>query len=732
MNAATASSHLEHVSCDICGSSKARPLFDRARDGRARNVVCQRCGLVFVSPRRTPEAIKAHYTSGGFSAAARDARQPSKGKLYESETRALERFRTLRPHLDLLHDAPRRSLEIGSGIGSFSHLMQGLGLDAQALEPDPAFAAFGQDRYGVPISDRLYEETALPSGALGLVSSFHVIEHVLSPRRFLQKAHGELGMGGLLFLEMPTIDRPYRGDLEHFFWSVHLHTFSKNTIAGLLRSVGFEPVAFGYRDRAFLWVIAQKRDPSDVHNTPYPFDDPERVRARTLALHEAHRKRQRFGLLKGVARRVRAASGEAADVFREAPEKLLPAVAQKATHWGEVLQQEYPAVPAAVGAGVARLGQAAGRASIRLGKHLPAPKYVAHYGLHEPGNAGDTMLFAAVRQALERHRRVRWSLEPLWDDITPLVIERLNAQARAIVVGGGGLFLPDTNENGKSGWQWACPTELIEQIDVPLIVYAVGYNTFRGQQGFAPVFRDNVNALVRKSTFIGLRNKGSVQALSNHLEPGLAEKLSFQPCPTTVMRQLYPDLVRTEHPRGRRVLALNTAFDRYALRLGKDGPEALAAVARAIRRADEAGWQIKLAVHVAPRDATVLPWLVRAGVDFEEVNLHRAPPEAVIRFYRDVDLTVGMRGHSQMIPFGLGNAIISLISHDKLRWFLDDIGHPEWGVEMGRPDLEDALSDKIQQVGDTLSEVRGHVRGAQEELWQITKANETQFQHALP
>ena len=47
-----------------------------------------------------------------------------------------------------------------------------------------------------------------------------------------------------------------------------------------------------------------------------------------------------------------------------------------------------------------------------------------------------------------------------------------------------------------------------------------------------------------------------------------------------------------------------------------------------------------------------------------------------------------MRGHSQMIPFGLRKNILSIVSHDKLKWFLEDIDHPEWGVDVRENDFK--------------------------------------------
>jgi hypothetical protein len=82
-----------------------------------------------------------------------------------------------------------------------------------------------------------------------------------------------------------------------------------------------------------------------------------------------------------------------------------------------------------------------------------------------------------------------------------------------------------------------------------------------------------------------------------------------------------------------------------------------------------------------------------------------------------------MRGHAQMIPFGLGAPILSLIAHDKLGWFLDDIGHPEWGVDVTRADFPDALAACWRAIAVDLPGCRGKIAEAREKLWQITERN---------
>jgi len=76
-----------------------------------------------------------------------------------------------------------------------------------------------------------------------------------------------------------------------------------------------------------------------------------------------------------------------------------------------------------------------------------------------------------------------------------------------------------------------------------------------------------------------------------------------------------------------------------------------------------------------------------------------------------------------MIPFGMGNAIISLISHDKLAWFLEDIDKPEWGIDVRSHDLEKLLIEKIKAFDACRMRIKRQVENAQEKLWGITLEN---------
>ena len=173
----------------------------------------------------------------------------------------------------------------------------------------------------------------------------------------------------------------------------------------------------------------------------------------------------------------------------------------------------------------------------------------------------------------------------------------------------------------------------------------------------------------------------------------------------------------------RKKLAINIAFDRHNLRFGNREDQILRSISRAMKWANQRGWEIDLAAHL-PTDLHMIPWLIGENVAFKVSNFSARPASETMNFYNQMPLTIGecvvMR---QMVPFGLGNAIISIISHDKLGYFLDDIHHKEWGIDVGDPCIEEVLISKIQAVESNMSIIKTQINAAQESLWKLTLKN---------
>ncbi|MFE7407811.1 polysaccharide pyruvyl transferase family protein, partial [Isoptericola sp. NPDC057559] len=336
--------------------------------------------------------------------------------------------------------------------------------------------------------------------------------------------------------------------------------------------------------------------------------------------------------------------------------------------------------------------------------------HVAFY-VQDGENFGDVALPLAVREAVGSAAGptawVPFHAHQLFDAERVRVA---NAQ-RALVVGGGGLFLPDTSPNGHSGWQWNVPAASLAALDVPLFVLAVGYNLFDGQEFHGTRFRDGLLALARRAELVGLRNHGSMDRVRALLPDDLAERVRFVPCPTTVYERLHPDLPPAEVGSGR--VLLNAAFDRSARRF-KDGyPAFLAQVRDLAARAAAAGAEVRVVAHT--RGDVRLADDLRAAhdLDLPVDELHLMAPDEAFGVHRRASLVVGMRGHATMVPFGLGTPVLSLVSHPKMRYFLDDVGRPEWGFDVAGPRLGERVAERALDVLAREQEYRDDVRDRQ-------------------
>lgn len=361
---------------------------------------------------------------------------------------------------------------------------------------------------------------------------------------------------------------------------------------------------------------------------------------------------------------------------------------------------------------------------------VPGAKRFIHVGVHNSANrnAGDTLLFPVVRRAFDAMiGPIDWELQQAWSEFDIELAERLNDDVDGIVIGGGGLLLRDQagSDVSNSGWQWNSSISALQALKVPIIAFAIGYNRFRGQAYFEPIFTKHIQMVVEKSEFFGLRNSGSIRALGNYLTPKLNEKIRRQYCPTTLIWQLYPEyreMAEAHARKNQRVFAFNAAFDRAEMRFGADQERILENLAHVVRAAEDRGWKIVVTTHKA-MDREIEPYLDMVGVNYETADLTDANPDEIMEFYSQVDFAFGMRGHAQMIPFGLRRPIMSIISHDKMRFLLEDIDRLEWGVEIDSPDLKNNLVSALVRVESEKESVDASITNAQSKVWEETLTN---------
>lgn len=350
-----------------------------------------------------------------------------------------------------------------------------------------------------------------------------------------------------------------------------------------------------------------------------------------------------------------------------------------------------------------------------------------HFDIPTWGNYGDTLLFDSVRQSFEGFDAGRRfeivDSASLRDPVGAKLVDRINESADAVVLGGGGLFLRDTNRNANSGWQWNIPLEQLRRIEVPLIVFAIGNNRFYDQEDFSDPFREHLALTAQKSIFFGLRNHGSIDSIREYLPDALAQKVVYQPCPTTLASHLYPDLYPERRESVNR-LAVESIVGKRQIRGGFDRDAIYRTEAQVVRRLADEGWEIR-ATPFARADLGFHAALDAAGVTYDQRVLYgtRETLYGSLTELADVPVLLGTRGHAQMVPFGMGTVPISLDVHPKTGYFATDIGHREWVLDPRLPSFADDLHATLTDVMGRQEELRGELATTRQRLFDTTLQN---------
>ena len=307
---------------------------------------------------------------------------------------------------------------------------------------------------------------------------------------------------------------------------------------------------------------------------------------------------------------------------------------------------------------------------------------IYHVGAHETDNAGDIAILDAMHQLLsfldaDIQKVDDYKLQPYFD--------------APVVVGGGGLLLRDSRPNNISDWRWNIGVDALRKINQPIVVFGIGFNQFRGQRPFTPVFSKHISALIEKSVFFSLREKASIKRLKPYVGK-LIERIRWQPCPASFMGRMYET-----HGKGDYTV-FAPAMDRLALRGD------ITKIIPVLKQIPN----LKIALHIK-WDKRFLNYI---DFDCEVVDLRWKPANEIVTFYSRAKQVIGMRLHSCLIPFGFGVPVIPLISHNKLVDWLEDIGHSDWGVELAQAE------DVIDHLGKDQTDL-----SMRDKLYEITKIN---------
>jgi SAM-dependent methyltransferase len=204
-------------------------------------VECRHCGYVYTNPRWSGEELLGAYNA------------------VEDETYLQERAgreKTFSHHLRALEQrtgpaAGRRLLDVGAYIGVFVEVALRAGWDACGVEPSAWAAAVAQQQ-GLPVFHGTSAAPSLVGQLYDVVTMWDVIEHLDDPAAELARARRILRPGGFLAvhtMDIESLAARILGRRWPWLMDMHLHYFSRRTLAEMLRRSGFE----------ILWIGPQGR-----------------------------------------------------------------------------------------------------------------------------------------------------------------------------------------------------------------------------------------------------------------------------------------------------------------------------------------------------------------------------------------------------------------------------------------------------------------------------------------
>jgi 2-polyprenyl-3-methyl-5-hydroxy-6-metoxy-1,4-benzoquinol methylase len=231
-----------HDACPICGATAGTDVAEL--EGSLVTRLCDECGHIFRSRRPSADWFRDWYSSDWDTAGApaeagrvstaiealRWARMASSGK-----TGIREPYEFCRAVVE----KGSRVLDVGCGYGGTLRPFASAGAKTHGIEPSPHRARIA-GMLGAKVSGIGIEELAPETfgGPMDLVLTNHVLEHIVDPYEYLSRVGAVLRPGGYLFIGVPNAANDFL--LQHVFYALHVHLFSRASLELMLRRAGFE------------------------------------------------------------------------------------------------------------------------------------------------------------------------------------------------------------------------------------------------------------------------------------------------------------------------------------------------------------------------------------------------------------------------------------------------------------------------------------------------------------
>lgn len=251
-------------------------------------------------------------------------------------------------------------------------------------------------------------------------------------------------------------------------------------------------------------------------------------------------------------------------------------------------------------------------------------------------------------------------------------LAEINERYDAVILAGGGYIYHRPDDESASGWGFDIPEDMLARLRPKLAVYAAGYN-YRAHAGdhFPERAAPHIRATFAKAAHFSVREHGSAAMLRERfgvegpidVVPDGAIHCEPVPCPVPMDSERYQVAV---------CLRLDALRERFL-----NFERFLTELCSALETLADDGAEIVYLPHLlTPTDALVISRL-RQYVPLVSVS-DRAPGlysgagpgvgEALMGLYSLMDVVIGQRLHSLVMPFARGVPVVSMTSTLSSLW----------------------------------------------------------------
>ncbi len=305
-------------------------------------------------------------------------------------------------------------------------------------------------------------------------------------------------------------------------------------------------------------------------------------------------------------------------------------------------------------------------------------------------NIGDYYLGIGVKNLLRQYMNVDLIAETniqgtVFNEY--FINEVVNKKYDLLVIGGGGII---HGAHWPNGWFWLIKEELIEQINIPFIVYGVGYNYFKDEGGIPDVGRSHLRKTIKNASYFSLRNDGSVERFGEQM--GITVPEIPDPGFHINLNKTYK--CSEEKP----FVLIQLANDKPEFRIGdKENQRRFIDEMKIVVEVLAKTYQVIFSPHVY--DDISISREIAEGIsntkvwDFSKYAFDNCAES--LGYYQNAEFVLAMRGHGQIIPIAFNTPVISMENHPKHSGLMNKLGLGEYNISVNECDFANGLLDLV-------------------------------------